>query len=158
MKTSEAGRAFIKREEGLRLRVYSDVAGYGSIGYGHLLTPDDDIGPTISQEEADELFASDVLRIEQGVNKLVTVFLDQHEYDAIVSFTFNLGVGSLKRSTLLKRLNSGDKAAAAAQGLRWVFAGDQDGDGDVDFNDRVKGLVRRRSAEQRLFEFGDYGA
>ena len=157
MKTSEPGREFIKRWEGLRLRVYSDVAGYGTVGWGHLLTPDDDAGPTISLEEAEDLFASDVLRIEQGVNKLVTVLLEQYEYDALVSFTFNLGVGALKKSTLLKRVNTSDKIAAAAQFLRWVYAGDQDGDGDVDYNDRVKGLVRRRSAEQRLFEFGDYG-
>lgn len=157
MRTSAQGREFIKSWEGLELRVYSDVAGYGSVGYGHLLTPEDDYGPTITLEQAEDLFESDVLRIEQGVNKLVTALLDQHEYDAIVSFTFNLGVGALKKSTLLKLVNSNQKALAAEQFGRWVFAGDQNGDGVVDQRDKVRGLVRRRAAERALFLDADYG-
>jgi len=65
--------------------------------------------------------------------------------------------GNMKRSTLLKKLNAGDFDGAASQFKRWVYAGDQNGDGTVDYEDRVTGLVKRRNREEALFRSGDYG-
>lgn len=157
MKVSDLGVEFIKREEGLRLRAYEDVAGKLTIGHGHLIQPDDDLALTITQEEAEQLLRDDLVEAEDSVNSLVKVPLGQHQFDSCCSFVFNLGHGNLRRSTLLKKLNARDYAAVPAQMKRWVYAGDQDGDGDVDYDDRVRGLVRRREREARLFAEGDYG-
>ena len=157
MKVSDDGIEFIKREEGLRLRAYEDVAGKLTIGHGHLIQQDDDLALTITKEEAERLLREDLVEAEDSVNGLVKVPLKQHQFDSILSWTFNLGHGNLRRSTLLKKLNVKDYAAVPAQIKRWVYAGDQDGDGDVDFDDRVRGLVKRREREARLFAEGDYG-
>jgi lysozyme len=78
---------------------------------------------------------------EGGVRTLVKVKLNQNQYDALVSFTFNLGVGALQKSTLLKKLNAGDYLGAAAQFPRWVYANKQ----------KLPGLVTRRNEEKKLF-------
>lgn len=157
MKVSDLGIEFIKREEGVRLTAYRDVAGVLTIGVGHVIQEDDDIALTITEREADALLREDLVEAEHAVNTLVKVGLEQHKFDSVTSWCFNLGYGNLKRSTLLKKLNARDYAAVPAQIKRWVYAGDQDGDGDVDFDDRVKGLVKRREREARLFAEGDYG-
>lgn len=157
MKVSEKGVEFIKREEGLRLTAYDDIAGNITLGYGHLVQPEDDLALTITEEKADELLRVDLEDTERSVESLVKVPLDQHHFDSLCSWTFNLGHGSLKRSTLLKKLNAGLYTEVPKQMLRWVYAGDQNKDGVVNYEDRVAGLVRRRQSEGRLFAEGDYG-
>lgn len=145
MKTSQAGIDLIHSFESLRLQAYPDpgskdgkpyTVGWGSTG--------SDIGPSTvwTKEKADQRFASDLRKFEQAVSLLVKVPLTQYQFDALVSFTYNLGIGSLKSSTLLKMLNEGYYSNAGLQLLRWTK------------NDGVEmaGLVRRRKAELKMFK------
>ncbi|MBY0421805.1 MAG: lysozyme, partial [Parvularculaceae bacterium] len=117
MKTSDTGIALIKRFEGLELKAYQDVAGIWTIGYGH--TGDDvKAGMKISEREAEELLRKDVKRFEDGVLRLVTVSLNQNEFDALVSFTFNVGAEAFRKSTARRRLNAGDRVGAA-EAITW---------------------------------------
>jgi lysozyme len=150
MRTSAEGRAFIGRHEGLRLTAYRDAAGVWTIGYGHTAAAGPPVpvaGLTITAGEADTILARDLSRFEAAVTRLVTVPLSQGAFDALVSFTFNVGEGALARSTLLKKLNAGDRAGAAAEFGRWNKAG-----GRV-----LVGLTRRRAEERALFERGGVG-
>jgi len=140
MKISDKGLSLIKEFEGCKLTAYKDIVGVLTIGYGSTGTHVKE-GMTISQERAEALLREDVLRFEQCVNKLVKVELTQNQFDALVSFAFNLGCGNLGSSTLLKKLNARDYQGAADQILRWNRAG-----GKI-----VNGLVRRREAERTLF-------
>jgi lysozyme len=138
--TSSAGQQLIESFEGLKLTAYQDMVGVWTIGYGHT-GADVRPGLSISAAQAEALLAADLGRFEQGVARLVTFLLNQHQFDALVSFSYNLGLGSLQNSTLLKLLNSGDVAGAAEQFLRWDKAGGV----------QVAGLLRRRQAERALF-------
>ncbi|GLU31193.1 lysozyme [Trinickia caryophylli] len=141
MKTNQAGLALIKQFEGLRLIAYQDVVGVWTIGYGHTgsdVTP----GLVITQSQADQMLCGDLAGFETGVSKLVTVALNENQFSALVSFSYNLGLGNLGSSTLLRLLNAGDYQGAAAQFPRWNRAG-----GKV-----YDGLTKRRLAEQALFE------
>ena len=143
MNISSNGLSLIKEFEGCSLRAYICPAGILTIGYGstgaHVKS-----GMTISQEEADELLLKDVSRFEKGVNDLVKVSLNQGQFDALVSFSFNCGLTALAESTLLRLLNSGKNEGAASQFCLWVKAGAV----------TLKGLVRRREAEESLFRSG----
>lgn len=141
MKISEAGLSLIKSFEGCKLTAYLDAVGIWTIGYGHT-GPNVHRGLTITQKQADEILAQDVRRFELGVVNNVKVSLNQNEFDALVSFAFNVGVNALKGSTLLRLLNDGaDRSIVAAEFLRW-----NKGDGKV-----LEGLTRRRQAEKALF-------
>ena len=141
VKISNAGLSLIKGFEGFRAKAYVCPAGVLTIGYGHT-GPDVKPGMTISDARGTELLAQDVSRFERAVNKFVKVPLAQHQYDALVSFTYNVGEGNFQTSTLLKKLNAKDYAGAAAQFDRWNRGG-----GRV-----LAGLVRRRAAERKMFE------
>ena len=140
MQISKAGLDLIKQFEGLYLKAYSCPAGVPTIGYGH--TAGVAMGQSITQQQADDYLRRDVRQFERAVSRLVRVPLTQGQFDALVSFAFNLGEGALAQSTLLRLLNAGDYAGAAAQLDRWNKAG-----GRV-----LPGLVRRRAAERALFE------
>jgi len=140
MKTGEKGLALIKHFEGLRLRAYQCSADVWTIGYGH--TAGVRPGDVITPEQADAFLRGDVADAERAVGRFVRVPLTQCQFDALVSFTFNLGSGNLRTSTLLRLLNAGDYPGAAGQLLRWVNAGGK----------RLPGLVRRREAEKALFD------
>ena len=144
MKTSDAGIDLIKRFEGLRLAPYHDIAGYPTVGYGHLLSREKwaDLSQwaTLTEEQADALLRQDVVHFERAVARLVQVRLSPGQLDALVSFAFNLGAGALQASTLRRVLNRGKYHEAPRQLLRWVFAGGR----------RLRGLVRRRKAEAIL--------
>ena len=147
MRTSPAGRAFIGRHEGLRLSAYRDAAGIWTIGYGHTAAAGPPVpvaAMTITAAEADAILGRDLARFEAAVARLVTVALSQGEFDALVSFAFNVGEGALGRSTLLKKLNAGDRSGAAAEFGRWNKAG-----GRV-----LAGLTRRRAEERAMFSGG----
>lgn len=136
---SMMGIEIIKHFEGLRLESYLDAVGAPTIGYGSTLGVQ--MGTSISEQDAEALLIEDMSRFEDGVNDLVCVSLKQCQFDALVSFSFNLGVGALSKSTLLKKLNSGDYAGAQKEFSRWVYAGGQ----------KLSGLVKRRDAEAALF-------
>lgn len=139
--TGAKGLALIKDFEGLRLEKYQDVVGKWTIGYGHLILSTESFPRPITLVQADALLRQDLAVSEAGVNKWVSMALTQNQFDALVSFTFNLGVGNLQNSTLLKMLNQGQLQAAADQFLRWNKAGGKE----------VPGLTRRRIAERSLF-------
>ncbi len=136
---SQNGLDLIKGFEGLRLSAYQDSAGVWTIGYGH--TGNVKPGDRITQAQAEELLQKDTAWAQQAVRDQVKVPLSQGQFDALTSFTFNLGAGALEKSTLLKKLNAGDYAGAQAEFGKWVHAGGQ----------VLQGLVRRRAAEADLF-------
>lgn len=140
MKTGKKGLGLIKSFEGLKLTAYLCPANVWTIGYGstHGVREGDRLG---SEAEAEELLARDLGQYEDAVNKYVTVDLTQEQFDALVSFTYNLGAGAFKGSTLLRFVNQKDFVGAADQFLRWNKAG-----GRV-----LAGLTRRRVAERELF-------
>lgn len=140
-KTGPQGLELIKSFEGLRLQRYQDVAGKWTVGYGHLILPTERFDQPINPGTALALLKKDLRRTEQGVNSAVRVPLTQNQFDALVSFAFNLGVGALQKSTLLRLLNLRDYSGAAKQFLVWNRAG-----GKV-----VAGLTRRRTAECSTF-------
>lgn len=139
MNISTDGIDLIKRFEGLRLAAYLDVAGVPTIGYGHTRTAR--MGQVITAERADGLLREDLPRYEGAVSNLVSGPLSQGQFDALVAFAFNVGVGALERSTLLTRVNAQDDEGAAREFTRWIYAGGR----------KLNGLVRRRAAEQALF-------
>ena len=139
MRTSQKGIDLIKSFEGLRLSSYQDSIGVWTIGYG--TTRGISAGMTISNDQADRMLQNDISRFEPQIDQLVKVPLNQNQWDALMSFTYNLGAGNLGSSTLLKLLNNGDYAGAAAQFPRWNRAG-----GVV-----LPGLTKRRAAEQAMF-------
>tara|TARA_Y100001970_G_C14217721_1_gene850676 strand:+ start:702 stop:1163 length:462 start_codon:yes stop_codon:yes gene_type:complete len=140
MEISQEGLSLIKKFEGCELESYKCAAGVWTIGYGS--TKGVEEGMEISQERADMLLLEDVEVFEEAVSKLVEVPLEQNQFDALVSWTFNLGSTNLQNSTLLKVLNNEDYEGVPSQIKRWNKAG-----GEV-----LQGLVRRREAEALLFE------
>jgi lysozyme len=145
MKTSPAGIKTIIEFEACRLEAYRDAATppVWTVGVGHT-GPGVTQGLRITQQRAEDLLAADLLTFELAVSRAVTVPLAQCQYDALISFTFNVGVGSLLSSTLLKNLNAGDYRLAADQFLKWIHAGAE----------VLPGLMRRRAAERTLFLSG----
>ncbi len=139
MKISENGLNLIKHFEGCELQAYKCPAGVWTIGYGHIKTAHE--GKVITQEQADEMLVEEMEEYEGYINRAVKVELNQNQFDAMVSWVYNLGNGNLGASTLLKVLNMGDYAGVPAQMLRWNKAG-----GKV-----LEGLTRRRQAEADLF-------
>ncbi|MDT8208195.1 lysozyme [Serratia marcescens] len=144
MNISKNGIELIKRFEGLELEAYQDSVGVWTIGYGWTQAVDGKKiapGMKIDQATADRLLKCGVVQYEQGVNQLVKVRITQGQFDALVSFAYNLGLRSLSTSTLLRKLNNGDTQGAADEFGRWVNAGGK----------RLDGLVTRRAAERRMF-------
>ena len=144
MKTSVEGLALIKKFEGLELEAYKCAAGVWTIGYGH--TKDVQEGDVWSESHADHMLEVELEEFEGYINNNVTVALSQNQFDALVSWVYNLGPANLKASTMLKVLNSGDYEGVPAQIKRWNKAG-----GKV-----LKGLIRRREAEALLFVGRDW--
>ncbi len=141
MELSAEGFELIKKSEGFRDHIYRDVAGFPTIGYGHLLKPDEAFPNGVTESQAASILAADVQQAEQAVSRLVKVALTQGQFDALVDFCFNLGAGRLAGSTLLRDLNAGHHDAAAQQLLSWDHAA-----GVVN-----AGLKARREAELKLW-------
>ena len=139
MRTSEAGVNLIKSFEGCRTVAYQDVVGVWTIGYGH--TIDVKEGMTITQHQCDVMLEVDIETYENYVNENVVVTLTQNQFDALVSWVYNLGPTNLRKSTMLKVLNAGKYEEVPYQMKRWNKAG-----GKV-----LRGLVIRREAEAELF-------
>ena len=140
MEISDEGIELIMQFEGCRLSAYKDSVGVPTIGYGH--TKGVKMGQQISHEEAEDLLRKDLHWVEECVNRDAGQSkLTQSEYDALCSFVFNLGCGAFHKSTLRKKLLSGDPRSAADEFPKWCHAGHR----------KLKGLVRRRRAERELF-------
>lgn len=143
MKTSQSGIDLIKRFEGLELEAYQDIAGVWTIGYGHIETAKP--GMRITEREAEALLQRDLKPREQAVGRIVSVPLNQNEFDALVSFVYNVGVEAFRRSTARRRLNNNDRIGAA-DALTWWNKATVGG-----VLREVTGLTRRRAAERALF-------
>jgi len=136
---SAGGLNLIKKFEGFAATPYPDHKGF-SIGYGHLIKAGENLS-IVTVDQATELLMADVAWAEQAVRTAVDVPLDDNEFDALVSLTFNIGAGAFKKSTLVKKLNSGDYSGAADQFAVWNLA-----------SGKINGaLVARRDAEADLF-------
>jgi lysozyme len=144
MKTGDEGIALIRHFEGCRLDAYLCPAGVWTIGYGH--TKGVKEGETIDQEAAEAFLIEDLEEFEGYVTEMVEVPLSQSQFDALVSWTFNLGPGNLERSTLLAKLNQREYTDVPFEIKRWTRAG-----GVI-----LPGLVKRRNAEAALFEGRDW--
>lgn len=142
MKLSNTGLELIKSFEGVRLTAYKAVPTeeHWTIGYGHY-GPDVTKNMKITQAQADAYLKADVARFEKAVSDNVKVPLNQNQFDALVSFTYNCGAGALQRSTLLELLNQGKYEEAADQFDVWIKSGNQ----------VLNGLVKRRAKEKELF-------
>ena len=134
----DLGLALLKEFEGCRLTAYTCPAGVLTIGYGST-GPHVKPGMTISETEAEALLKQDLTRFEKGISEQINVPLDQCEFDALVSWAFNCGLGATADSTLRRRLNAEEnKSTVFAEELpRWTSGG-------------MAGLVRRRDAEVKL--------
>lgn len=148
MQLSAAGFELIKRSEGFRGHVYTDVAGFPTIGYGHRVTPPESFPAGIDEARAAVILARDVLEAEREVARLVRMAITQGQFDALVDFCYNLGAGRLAGSSLLRELNAGRYDAAGEQLISWDHAG-----GMVN-----AGLKARREAEFQLWNGGEVAA
>jgi lysozyme len=145
MKTSPNGLQLIRKYEGYKSTPYRCPAGLYTVGYGHVigngLQLPDEWNRTLSLGEINELLRTDLARFERGVLRYCPVYLTQFEFDALVSFAYNLGVGTLQRSTLRQKILRNNKKGAASEILKYDKVGGRP----------LKGLTRRRIAEYRMF-------
>ena len=141
MNISETGLALIRQFEGFSPVVYRCPAGIPTIGYGHVVRDASRYAQPMGEMEALRLLAADAAMAGDAVQRLITVALTQAQFDALVSFTFNLGAGKLQASSLRRKVNRGEHNAVPAELMRWVYA-----DGKI-----LPGLVKRRAAEGRLY-------
>lgn len=144
MQTSQRGRDAIAKREGVRLNAYRDSVGIWTIGVGHTAAaghPAPVRGMKISKAECDEILSRDLAKFEAAVDRAVTVSMAQHEFDALVSLAFNIGGGAFAKSSVVRRLNAGNRRGAADAFRLWNKAG-----GKV-----LQGLVNRRESERAQF-------
>lgn len=138
---TQNGLDLIMRFEGFSATTYICPAGYPTIGYGHVVKTYEDFFGGISEAQAQLLLRADIQIAERAVLRLIHVPLSDGQFDALVSFTYNLGAGALQRSTLRRKVNREDHIAVSREFMRWVYAGGK----------RLKGLVNRREAEVELY-------
>lgn len=147
MQVSARGLDLIAKFEGLRLKAYPDPGTGGdpwTIGYGTTIYPNGHKvkkGDVITQEQAMEYLRYDTKKFANAVGQVVSVPINQNRFDALVSFTYNVGISAFSRSTLLRKVNAREYDAAAAEFAKWVYAA-----GRI-----LPGLVYRREAERNLF-------
>lgn len=150
MRTTPEGLGLIKSFEGLALRAYRCPAGVLTIGYGHT-GPEAQIGRSITREGADRILWADVERVEAGIAPLLRVRVSDDEWSALVSLAFNIGAAAFKGSSVLRKLNAGDRIGAASAFDLWVKARDPKSRAKV----VLPGLVKRRALEKALFLRGE---
>jgi lysozyme len=143
MKISQQGLDLIKKFEGLRLKAYRCPAGVWTIGYGSTVGVVG--GQEITEEEAEALLKDDVFQTELYVDSIIKMPLSQEQFDALVSFIFNIGIGAFRYSTMLKKLNKGDDLGAANEFLKWNKATVNG------VKKPLAGLTKRRIMEKELF-------
>ncbi|MEM9924140.1 MAG: glycoside hydrolase family protein [Cyanobacteria bacterium P01_D01_bin.50] len=145
---SNKGLKFIAKHEGMILHLYNDPANHATIGVGHLVhygpingSEPEEFKRGITQQRAMEILRADVIQAEKIIHKLVKVALNQNQFDALVSFVFNIGETQFKSSTLLAKLNNGNYNAVPSELNRWVYAEGK----------KLPGLINRRRDEGNLF-------
>ncbi|MDM2732972.1 lysozyme [Citrobacter sp. Cy070] len=145
---TEEGLNLIKRFEGFSPTIYMCPAGYPTIGYGHVVMAHEreQFAAGITQAEATDILRQDVGIAERAVLRLISAPLTDGQFDALVSFTFNLGAGALQRSTLRRKANLGEHEGVPAELMKWVWATGK----------RLPGLVRRRKAEALAYAYGTH--
>lgn len=145
MKTSQKGIELIKQFEGFRLKGYLDSVNIPTIGYGTTVYPNGEkvkLSDVISKKKAEEYLINDVKKFEDFVNKYVVSDVNQNQFDALVSFTYNVGPNNLQKSTLLKKVNKNpNDPSISKEFLKWVNAG----------GNKIQGLVNRRNEEAKLY-------
>lgn len=150
---SQHGIYLLKGFEGFKALVYNDSAGIATIGYGHVLTSGERGLKYVTDQQAEALLRADCEIAENYINATAAgqgslnggYTLNQHQFDALVLLVFNIGITAYRHSTLLRRLQNGDKTGAAEQFLRW---------NKITVNgvkQTSRGLVNRRAAERELF-------
>ena len=147
MKPSNNCLTLIKKYEGLYLNAYTDFSAV-SIGYGTTKYPNNKsvkLGDKITKEQAEEYLLFECETISDSLDPLIIIDVNQNQFDALVSFTYNFGVGAFERSTLRKKLNKGDILGASQEFERWVFVTESG------VKKKLLGLVKRRKEEQELF-------
>ena len=148
MRVSENGIDFICQWEKLALEPYNDGAGYMTIGFGHRVREGEHF-KRIDEDQAKDLLMSDIEDVEIKLSDCIEREISQEQFDACASLAFNVGTHAFERSTLLQKLNAGRPfKEIGPQFDRWVFAGSK----------KMAGLVKRRAAERKLFETGEYDA
>lgn len=145
MKVSEKGLAIVKKYEGFRLKPYLCPAGVPTIGWGSTVYPNGKAvtlrDAAITPQQASDILLTTMVKYEDAVSRYVQVPINQNQFDALVDFAYNVGVGNLQTSTLLKKVNASDFVGAANEFGKWVHGG-----GAV-----LPGLVNRRREEADLF-------
>lgn len=145
MRSSKNATDLIKQFEGFSPRMYLDPVGLPTIGYGTLIDTDEEkylMTATIDEAKATVLLRGELYHVESDINKMLQKQVNQNQFDALVSFCYNLGTGALRRSTLLRKININPNDPTIRQEFqKWVYAG-----GTV-----LRGLVRRRNAEAMLY-------
>ena len=152
MKTSQRGIDLIKRYEGLVTHAYLCPAGRYTIGWGHI--KDVKKGDVVTEAQAENLLKQDLKLFESNLNYSIEndgIELNQNQFDACISFIFNLGFSAFIFSTLYKKLKAGDYAGASAEFTKWVYITKNDPLTGERFKVKLKGLEQRRKAEQELF-------
>lgn len=144
MRINNKGLQLIKDFEGCRLKVYKDAVGFNTVGWGHLVLPEDNLqyNDIITQEKADKLLTKDLELFEKGVAKLLKVQVTKNQFAAMVSLAFNIGLQAFAKSSVLRYFNTGYPVLAGQRILLFNKAG-----GKV-----LNGLTRRREAEKKLYE------
>jgi lysozyme len=133
----------IKTFEGFSPVIYICPAGFKTIGYGHVVLPEEAEGfrDAITEAEGERLLYQDISRFARAITPLIKIQMHNLMFQAILSFTYNVGVYAFRASTLRRLINEGAFAEAAEQFLRWIYVGGR----------QSKGLLRRRTAERELF-------
>lgn len=140
-KTNNKGINIIKKFEGFRQCQYICPAGYKTIGYGHKLNKNEEF-QEVTESFAEELLLKDLEFAEKGVTRYINPEISDNQFSAIVSFTFNLGIGALQRSCLRQKINYGSSSdEILAEFRKWVFVGGK----------KLLGLMHRREAEASLY-------
>lgn len=140
-RTNEEGIAIIKHFEGFSSTRYVCPAGYNTIGYGHRILAKENFPPKISESEATKILRKDVCIAEDAVRRCVSVPLQDCQFSALVSFVYNVGEGTFRKSTLMKIINARKHEKVPEELQRWVFAKGK----------KLPGLQLRRDAEGRLY-------
>ncbi len=142
MHLSSSGFEFLKSFEGFEAQAYRCPGGYQTIGYGHVIRKGEDYASALSLFEAERLLRQDATIAENAVRRFIDVNLRQKQFDALVSFTFNLGSGALQRSTLRRKINREEHDEVPDELMKWIWAAGR----------RLPGLIRRRQAEGVLYQ------
>ena len=141
---TQRGLDLIKHFESFRSEPYICAGGYLSVGYGHVIKPNE-VFLEVTEAEAEALLLADVAIAERSVLRLIRIPLEDNRFDALVSFTFNVGGGGFQRSTLRQKVNREEHEEVPDEFRKWVYAGGR----------KLKGLIKRRELEASLYQGGE---